>query len=53
MKMDIKTSMRITVGGRKPLLVIILNSIKGECTLFSIDIKAASDNPEAAKIPAI
>jgi hypothetical protein len=52
MKMDIKTSMRMIVGARKLLLVINLKSSKGERTLFSITIKAASDSPEAAKSPA-
>jgi hypothetical protein len=52
MKMDMKTSMRMMVEGRKLLLVIILKSSKGECTLFSIMINAASDTPDAAKRPA-
>ena len=50
--MDIKTNIRIIVGRRKLLLVIILKSSRGECTLFSIAMKAASDTAEAAKSPA-
>ena len=51
MKIDMKTSIRIMVGARKLLLVINLKSSKGEYTLLSIAIKAASNIPEAAKSP--
>ena len=50
--MDIKTNIRIIVGRRKLLLVIILKSSRGECALFSIAMKAVSDTAEAAKSPA-
>jgi hypothetical protein len=49
MKIDIETSMRMIVGGRKLLLVITLKSSRGECTFFSMTINAARDSPDVTK----
>ena len=52
MKMDMKVSMRMMVGGRKSLLVINFRSSNGERTFLSMAINAASEAPAAAKRPA-